>query len=260
MLIFLGDSQPLGYELGLEIGQGLDHVPENVMEKIHTNTYYMNEDCRPDLSYPELLSQKLNMDYVNLGMGGSSHIQQYDSFLKYIRKNDIPDNTSVFLNTTDKHRGMVVDVLDGNKVSYMPRDSGSFSGVLPDDASFASWFPSSQDDNENEFLQSLRKDRAHITDTMFRIFPWINVQMINLIAEMCNSRNWNFLFHQTSQDIWPLDYYQPGDSYFTLTADQILSDPVIYKGSEFWLDFHLSIKGHLRTTDLLYDRYLKWSA
>ena len=34
MLIFLGDSQLVGYELGDEIGQGLEYVPESVLDNV----------------------------------------------------------------------------------------------------------------------------------------------------------------------------------------------------------------------------------
>jgi len=250
MLIFLGDSQLVGYELGDEIGQGLEYVPESVLANVKYS-HMLPPPCRPDLSYPELLSKKLNMDYVNLGLGGSSHIRQYHVFQKYIRSNDLPDNVTVFLNTTDKHRGMAIDVLDGMAANYMPFQGG-YWGVAYEER------PTSlEEDKANHFLQFIKNSHQDVSDALFRIFPWINVQMVNHIADICNAKNWNFLYHTTNQPLWPSDFHQPEESYFTLTDDQILEDDYSVINPEYWLDFHLSTKGHIKTTELLYDRYMK---
>lgn len=247
MFIFLGDSQPLGYELADEVGLNADHIPQHVRKKIY-HQHSIVDDCRPDLAYPHLLSESLCQDYVSLAAGGTCHLRHLHDFQAYLKDNQVPKGSTVFLNSNCKLRGFVLDNFTGERLNFM-------------DSRFWNSESTGMGSPWNLFLNN---DSNHmISDTVTRIFPYLNHQAVNHISLLCESLGLNFLYFPITPYSLHEDHFKETSMYMNLRPEQIIDDlpedlnKMDHNEHLYWLNFHPNCAGHRLLTDHLRNVYLE---
>lgn len=254
MFIFLGDSQPMGYELGIEVDAGSEFMPKYMSDKIFY-TDCIAIEARPDLAYPHLLSESLSQDYINLSIGGTSHMRHLDDFQRYLTSHEVPPGSTVILNSNCKHRGFTIDFITGEALDFMNNrfmNCGSGNRHL-----YSDW---------NAFLE---KEGTDIWDFCMRINVYQNIQSINHIGLLCDSRGLNFLYFPIAPNklLAPGGYEIDGSrrcindhrlNILSLRSDQIFEPKDPYSERKgHWLDHHLSCKGHEAVAQDLKNVYLE---
>lgn len=246
MLIFLGDSQPLGYEIGGEINQSAEHIPQHVRDKIYYK-WAIHHECRPDYAYPQLLSESLGQDYVNLAQGGSSHLRHLYNFQSYVKDHQVPKGSTVFLNSNAKLRGFFVDNFTGEDIDFMHTNF---------------WSPDQLPGHQSLFTQFLNQpDNYVIPDFASRILPYFNYQSVNHISLLCKKLGLNFLYFP----ICPSEIVDPTETetykYLDLPPEEIISTLPLpfghFRNNIEWLQFHPSRAGHRLIADHLREVYLE---
>lgn len=241
MFIFLGDSQPLGYELADEIDQDCTHIPQDVRDKVLILSAIDDSGgCRPDLAYPELLSKSLGQDYVNLAYGGTGHQRHLYSFQQYLKNHDVPAGSTVFLNSNCKERGFLVDRFTGQEIDFMNDvymvPQTDFSIPLSD------WHTYLNDEKNK-----------NVCDVFMRISAYQNYQAVNYLGLLCDSLGINFLYFPIS----PCNLHTTDPAVklntreiLTIRPDQIYTVPDDGHTQEYmnrpghWREHHLSTQGH----------------
>ena len=251
MFIFLGDSQPMGYELGTETGKGSDHIPQKIKDKIYYSDL-LNYDCRPDLAYPNLLSESLSHDYINLSSGGTSHMRHLDDFQKYLKKYEVPKGSTVFLNANCKHRGFSVDCFTSEALDFMNNIFMTRRTSLSD----------------THWRVFLNEEGTNIWDFCIRTNVYQNIQSVNHIGLLCDSKELNFLyFHVTPDHLnntiinnnaeLEKVYDEDNLDILSLRPEQKFQPNKPFSEiPDNWLEYHLSIKGHEAVAHELRNEYL----
>lgn len=253
MFIFLGDSQPLGFEIGEEINQKSDHIPQHLREKVY-HPWAINHECRPDHAYPHILSESLSHDYVNLAIGGTSHLRHLYLFQSYLKTNHVPKGSTVFLNSNNKFRGFFVDNFTCETMDFMDLIFWKSGSPMPRTQS--TW---------KTFLQD--PSNSNIADAITRMFPYYNYQSVNHIGLLCESLGLNFLYFPIAPDT--LDDPEETYEYLNLKPNQIIEsfpqelrtrvygDVSNALGYPNWLKFHPSRAGHKIIADHIRKVYLE---
>ncbi len=244
MFIFLGDSQPLGYELAEEIDQNSDHIPQHLREKVYY-PWAIDPECRPDHAYPHLLSESLSQDYVNLAVGGTCHLRHLYYFQSYLKTNHVPKGSTVFLNSNSKFRGFFVDNFTGETMDFMDQNYWNSSSQKP--GPWSTW---------RTFLNN--PSNSIIVDAITRMFPYYNYQSVNHIGLLCESLGLNFLYFP----ITPEDLADPTETYeyLNLKPEQIIERfPQVLNelDTPMWLKCHPSRGGHKLIADHIRKVYLE---
>jgi hypothetical protein len=247
MFIFLGDSQPLGYEIGEEINQNSDHIPQHLREKVY-HPWAINHECRPDYAYPHILSESLSHDYVNLAIGGTSHLRHLYLFQSYLKTNHVPIGSTVFLNSNNKLRGFFVDNFTCETMDFM--DHVYFKSGSPKPGPHSTW---------QTFLED--PSNSNIVDAITRMFPYYNYQ----IGLLCESLDLNFLYFPIIPNA--LDDPEETYEYLNLKPNQIIERfPQVLMsrpngenelGAPNWLKCHPSRAGHKIIADHIREVYLE---
>jgi hypothetical protein len=250
MFIFLGDSQPLGYEIGIEIKQGPEHMPQEARDKIY-NPNAIHHECRPDLAYPELLSKSLSQDYVNLAYGGTCHQRHLNTFQQYLKKHDVPRGSTVFLNSNCKSRGFLVDSETGQALDFM--NTVFMMHQIDYTIPLSDW---------HMYLKDPKN--LNICDMLMRISPYQNLQAVNHIGLLCDSLGLNFLYFPISPCLLYNSHDIPGFSpseMITLKPSQIFTLPdnvsPWMNRPGHWLQGHLSAQGQAALASDLNQVYLE---
>jgi len=244
MFIFLGDSQPLGYEIGEEINQNSDHIPQHLREKVY-HPWAINHECRPDHAYPRILSESLSQDYVNLGVGGTCHLRHLYYFQSYLKTNHVPKGSTVFLNSNSKFRGFFVDNFTGETMDFMDQNFWN-SDLIEHGPPFhhSTW---------KTFLNN--PSNSNIVDAITRMLPYYNYQSANHIGLLCESLGLNFLYFPISPN--QLDDPEETYEYLNLKPEQIVERFPQVSRPPNWLKFHPSRAGHKLIADSLREIYLE---
>ena len=85
---------------------------------------------RPDLAFPELLSQKLKQEYINCGQGGAGYSKALFLFQLCISKTQLPDDVTVFLGTTGTMRPHFVDTLNKSEFHFLLQKHTCRAGIV----------------------------------------------------------------------------------------------------------------------------------
>lgn len=223
MLIFLGDSQCLGYELAEEVQERLpdsfDHgLVHNELLSKHDPQFEYGM-VRPDLAFPHLVASDLSEKYINLAHGGTGNEYALYQLQKYLTENleqlrlDHKDIT-VVLYQSSLLRRLFVNSFDFSILTYMSRP--------------------------NEFTQETR-------DVLDRYSCYPNIQAANQIFLMCSYYNLNFL----SVDLH--DMISPGtqeqiSKFSIIPEENMVPRDVGFMGDNF-LKYHFNCKAQRYIAD-----------
>jgi len=247
MLIFLGDSNLLGWELA-EVHGNIPPTfdPEKDLFIDPIRRLRLGEGgialCnRPDLAFPELLSQKLKQEYINCGQGGSGYSKALFLFQLCISKTKLPDDVTVFLGTTGTMRSHFVDTLNKSEFHLFNNHITSNNAEYRDTAS--------KYDRNPELKRMLQ-----VTST------WYNLQAVGHISEICKARGWKFLFHEILpedavsrveyEDMAPM----PAPRVFKTGIAQGKSTG-LQNSCDYMQNLHLSAEGHEFVAEKLFHEY-----
>ena len=226
MLLFLGDSCPLGCELELELSELMPHDYDASSVYFRGCELPAEPRFRADLAYPQLVATILNQPFWNLGMGGASYDQVLFNFQKFLKQHDMPNDTTVFLNLVNFFRRTLYDSFSYKMYTFFPEPRGEHTPQMCYDSE----------------------------DLLMRTAPSHAVQQINHIYEICKSRNWNFVFHGVGYELCNEELE---------AIDAICEIPAEYRVSELWKDTwnitkqelwfgcHPSVKGHEKIANYL---------
>ncbi len=247
MLIFLGDSNLLGWELAgvhgnipptYEPNKNLFIDPDRLDRLCEGGLDLCN---RPDLAFPKLLSDKLQQEYINCGQGGAGYSKALFLLQLCISKTQLPEDVTVFLGTTGVLRSHFVDTLNQSEFHLFNNCISSTNAQYVDMASKY---------NANPELKRL----LQITAT------WYNLQAVGHISEICKARGWNFLFHEILpepdcdraeyEDMAPMPSPRPFKTGITEGKPTGLQSVVDYMEG-----LHLSAEGHEFVAEKLFHEY-----
>lgn len=230
MLLFLGDSCPLGWELELELSE---MMPQDYdVSSVYFRGFELPAEpkFRPDLAYPQIVATILDQPFWNLGMGGSSYDQILFDFQKFLKEHEMPKDTTLFLSLVSFFRRTLIDGLTSQIYKFFPEPMG-------------------------ELIPQMCYDSEEL---LMRTAPAHAVQQINHIYEICKSRNWNFVFHgvgcdMCDEELGAINLLCEIPEEHRLS--ELWKEPWHHTRPDLWFGCHPSVKGHEKIANELIAHY-----
>ena len=233
MLLFLGDSSPLGWEVELEL-------KESVPESYDTSNIYLNGSAcppqppfRPDLAYPQLVATQLQQPFWNLGLGGASYDFVLSIFQKFIKEHEMPNDTTVFLSQVSFFRRHKYDSFNSQTYAFFPYPKYPNFDEIKE-------IPKICHDAEELLMRTACKDA---------------VQNINHIYQICKANGWNFVLHGIGFKISP-EEFDAIDKFCEVPKENLLPElwSMLFM-DDLWFGNHPSHKGHEQIANSLIAHY-----